>query len=405
MVLSEVFADSTPLDEALVVWFQGDSSYTGEDSAEFSLHGSPFILKTFLASLHQLGVRAAEPGEFTRRAYLNGKLDLTQAEAVADLIHAETEAQARLARSQLQGRLSRAIDELGSPLRNLLAEIEAYIDFPEEDISPLHYSQWSGKIEEVRETLARYISSYSSGRLYREGASVVLVGLPNAGKSSLLNALLGEERVIVTPIPGTTRDSIRESLVLGDGLLVHLWDTAGLAGENISEHRPDAVETIGIEQSWRRAKEADLLLYLFDSTLDLKVQDRLLKQVKLLDKPTLFLGTKKDLPESRTDTLENSLYISAKSGDGLNELKQRMTSLLLGEKRENLLITTQRHHQALKRAEASLIEALGALSSQTPPEFISISVRAALVALEEIVGVTTTDQVLGLIFSKFCIGK
>jgi len=399
--LRDLISDST-LDEVMLTYFQSPNSYTGEDVCELSLHGSQFILKRFFENALKLGARFAKAGEFTERAYLNGKMDLAQAEAVADLIHAQTEAQAKLANDQLAGRLSQAITKLGEPLRNLLAEIEAHIDFPEEDITPLGYSKWSDAIKLVRAQIAAYLDTFSKGKLIRDGASVVLVGLPNAGKSSLLNTLVGEDRVIVTPVPGTTRDSIEEELVL-DGLLIRLWDTAGLAGEGIGKRKPDAIEKLGVERSWKKAKEADLILYLSEFGQSRELEDSVLEKVNLLGPRVLKIRTKADLNPKKVKDAD--LEISVKTGAGLEQLKKQISSLLIGEKKESLLITTERHRDLLEQADSFLAETVAALKERTPAEFISASLRTALIHLEEIIGVTTSDDILGLIFSKFCIGK
>lgn len=411
------------LDRGLIVFFEAPHSYTGEDSVEFHLHGSPFLVGRLLESIIHLGARLARPGEFTERAFLNGRMDLSQAEAVADLIAAETQAQADAAQEQLEGRLSKAISAVGEPLRDLLAEIEAYIDFPEEDLEFLSLNAWKARIEAVLLTIENYLETFKTGRLYREGASVVIVGLPNAGKSSLLNRMIGEERAIVTPLPGTTRDSIEEKISLG-GLAVRLCDTAGLADSLLEKRSLDEVEKIGIEHSWRRAKTADLILYLLDATKDVAEQATVFAAVSELRKPVLLVASKIDLlPPQTTDeslsrvlfntdllpTTEPPIFLSALTGQGLEKLKETLLQRLVGNQsqaaRASVMITTQRHYDALQNAAQALLDALQTIATHSPPELIAIDLRAALGALNDIIGITSTEDILGRIFSRFCIGK
>lgn len=400
------------LDEGLAIFFPGPNSYTGEDVVEFHLHGSPFLVKRLLSVLTQNGVRLARPGEFTERAFHAGKIDLSQAEAVADLINAETEIQARVAREQLAGKLSLALSELGEPLRGLLAEIEAYIDFPEEDINPLTSSEWAKKLQEVLSVLREYIGSFRTGRLCREGALVTLAGLPNAGKSSLLNALLGEDRAIVTALAGTTRDSIEERASI-NGLQVRFCDTAGLL-EDAGLRIPDPVEKLGIERSWQKLEQADLVLFIFDSQLGFDAQQDVLAEVRSRALKVLIVANKSDLLTAAQQSAlleklgeKNAVFVSALKGLGLSELRERILNVLMGAgvPAGSILVTNQRHFEALKQAEIAILDALHEIEKKTPAEFISIHLRAVLGALEDIIGVTHNEDILGLIFSKFCIGK
>jgi len=411
------------LDRGFIVFFEAPHSYTGEDSVEFHLHGSPFLVGRLLESIIHLGARLARPGEFTERAFLNGRMDLSQAEAVADLIAAETQAQAQAAQEQLEGRLSKAISDVGEPLRDLLAEIEAYIDFPEEDLEFLSLNAWKERIGAVLLTIENYLDTFKTGRLYREGASVVIVGLPNAGKSSLLNRMIGEERAIVTALPGTTRDSIEERISLG-GLAIRLCDTAGLADSLLEKRSLDEVEKIGIEHSWRRAKTADLILYVLDATKDVAEQTTVFAAVSELRKPILVVASKVDLLPAQTSdefvsntflargllpTTEPPIFLSALTGQGLEKLKEALLQRLIGNQsqtaRMSVMITTQRHYDALQNAAHALHDALLTITTHSPPELIAIDLRAALGALNDIIGITSTEDILGRIFSRFCIGK
>ncbi|MCC6932905.1 MAG: tRNA uridine-5-carboxymethylaminomethyl(34) synthesis GTPase MnmE [Deltaproteobacteria bacterium] len=398
--------EHTELDSALVSYFPAPHSFTGEDCAEFQIHGSPYLIKTLMDNLIYLGASLAQPGEFSKRAYLNGKLDLAQAEAISDLILSETKAQARVAKEQLNGKLSKALQLVGEPLRDLLAEIEAFIDFPEEDIPDPSKTKWKQVIENAAAEIGKFISSYAEGRIYRDGAQVALVGRPNAGKSSLLNALVGEERAIVTNIPGTTRDSIEERICIG-GVLVRLWDTAGLAHDSSQNRKLDVVEVIGIERSWQKIQQADLVLYLVSLSESWAEEQVFWQKVTALCSKTLLVFNKSDLlggeeANKWENAHKNAIFISTKEHRGLNDLRRAISTSISNAKPSSAVyLTTRRHYDALCLSA----EALKRANSSLSPELLSLEVREALRHLEEIVGVTYSEDILGRIFSKFCIGK
>ena len=399
--LARVLDSRTTLDRALVVYFPGPGSFTGEDCAEFHLHGSPYLRARLLELLAENGVRLAGPGEFTERAFHNGKIDLAQAEAVADLIASETDAQAKAAESQLSGQLSGAIADLGEPLRNLLAEIEAHIDFPDEDIDPESWSGWKSRVDSVKAQLNQYLASYSRGKLVREGARVTLLGVPNAGKSSLLNRILGEERVIVTPVAGTTRDSV-EARISIHGVPVSIFDTAGLESE---QRKAGEIEKLGVEKSWQAASEADLNLFVYDSSQG-EPDRELLSKLENNTAPTILVANKSDLKGPKKES--NAVIVSAHTGSGIESLLKEIAEALSISHKPNsgeVLITSIRHFTCLETSSSRLDSALEGCSSQVPAELVAADIRSALSSLDEIIGVTENEDILGRIFSKFCVGK
>jgi len=402
-VYSAILADQEIIDYGLATFFEKDKSYTGEDSLEISLHCSQAVLKAFFSSLRKLSLREAAPGEFSKRAYLNGKLDLIQAEAVLDLIQAETLAQASAARLQLEGKLSKSVDDLAEPLRDLLAEIEANIDFPEEDINPSQVDEWKKQLVLVNHKLNEYVDSFTYGRILREGALIVLAGIPNAGKSSLMNALLRDERVIVTDIPGTTRDSIEERIELA-GILCRLVDTAGITEDRSAGRAIDLVETIGIKKSRELIKKADLVLFLYDRTQNIDLQDQLLAELDQEGVNLQIIYTKEDLVKEQQD--KKLLTFSTKDPASLRKLEEELTTLVQQTKTNgSVVFTNERHKNCLVSCQGKILKTLGGIDNSLPMELISFEIRDALSSLSEIVGNTDVENILGRIFSKFCIGK
>ena len=393
------------LDEVLLTIMRRPRSYTGEDTVEIHCHGGVFVVREILGLVLRQGARQAEPGEFTKRAFLNGRLDLAQAEAVLDLVRARTDKSAGLALEQVGGALSQWVVELREELLDILVQVEAAIDFPEEEIELLRRHDLIGKIRALAQKINGISATYDWGKLFREGARVCICGRPNVGKSSLLNALLGEDRVIVTPVAGTTRDVIEESISL-DGLPAVLWDTAGIRESN------DQIERIGVDLSRQHVNKADAVIIVVDGSEPLATEDELLL-ANILSKKILVAVNKADLPQ-RLDTddlarLAGSSSVrslSAKTGEGIPQLKESLRDLLIdAETAAPIVITNLRHRSALQRSEASLSQAAVSLGESHAPEFVAMDLNEARVALEEITGVIQNDDILERIFVNFCIGK
>ena len=391
-------------DEALVVYMKAPRSFTGEDIVEIQSHGGSLILSLTCRACLEAGARLAEPGEFTKRAFLNGRLDLSQAEAVLDTIRAKSAASLTAAQRQLRGDLAREVDTAREALVHLLAQLEAGIDFGDEDVDIVHKQDLVGTVDRVARLVGRLRDTARAGRLLRDGARVVIAGRPNVGKSSLLNRLLKEERAIVTAVPGTTRDLIEEAIDLG-GVLVHLVDTAGIRDTE------DPVEHEGIKRSWSAQEQADLRVIVLDGSLPLTADDR-----RLMDQAAemrhVIVINKADLPArvSPTSVKPGSMCIavSAKTGDGVEDLRLAIRAQLIGsgpETADGVLVTNVRHQTALARAHESLVEATSSIKDEMAAELVAVDLRAAADALGEITGAITNEEILSRIFSTFCIGK
>ncbi len=402
------------IDQAVVTFFAGPRSATGEDVAEIAAHGSPVLLAHLLQTSIAHGARLAEPGEFTQRAFLNGRLDLTQAEAVRDLIDAQTLQQARIAAAQLGGSLARTLAPIKQDLIHLIAELEAGVDFAEDDLDLLPSATIASRLADLQASLAELASTYSYGRLLHQGFTLALVGQPNAGKSSLFNRLLGQERAIVTAQPGTTRDPIAEPFSL-TGIPVRLIDTAGLRDPEASAM--DEAEREGIRRSRTTMAEADLVLHVLDATcLSLPLTPSALSGpdaatlASLEGRPHLIVLNKCDLlpsPPVAAGFASPVLLVSAHTGQGLENLKQAAESTLTGRAPgvDTAVITNLRQHQAIAAASASLASAAQALPRSIPHEFLLLDLYAALNALDSLTGATSAEAILTRIFSTFCIGK
>jgi len=393
--------DGEGIDEALVTWFGGPNSYTAEDVVEIAAHGSPVVLELLLRRAMELGARLAEPGEFTQRAYLSGRLDLTQAEAVRDLIEAHTLTQARQAASQMGGALSRRVAPVKRGLVELIALLEAGIDFAEDDVDVAVGTEIARRIGELRPPLKALKASFARGRIVHDGLTLAIVGRPNAGKSSLFNRLVERERAIVTATPGTTRDLVTERISL-DGIPLELVDTAGLR-EGLEE-----AEQMGIARSREALADAALVVVVLDATAALNEEERgLLEAVK--GRPAVVVENKSDLAEGGLRAGVEGLDVlrtSALTGAGIEELRERILALATGgAAAEPGMLTSLRHDQAIETTLAALGDAAQANGSGIPHEMILLDLYRGLWALDSLTGQTTSDDILNLIFSTFCIGK
>ena len=398
---ARVVAPATRIvDQAVVTFFPGPNSYTGEDVVEISGHGSPLLLRRIVDLAMTAGARLAEPGEFTLRAYLNERIDLVQAEAVADLIDAVTPLQARVAMDQLEGTLTGALARIDADLFDLTARLEASLDFPDEGFHFITREQLQQEIGRIGRDISALTSQGRAGRVVREGRIVAILGRPNAGKSSLFNALLGAARAIVTDIPGTTRDMLSERVDV-DGLAVTLVDTAGL------REAGDAIEAEGVARARQAQQVAALSLVIVDGSAPLAAEDRRLAGAD--PARTLVVVSKSDLPAAwpRHEIGDRALEISALTGAGLDELRRRLGAALTGrdELRDPPCISNARHLALLDEARQSVDRAAEALASGATEELILVDLGAARRALEEITGRRSPDDLLAHIFSRFCVGK
>jgi len=398
--------NETELDEAVVSLYKNPRSYTGEDVVEISGHGSPFVLQQIINACIQRGARLAKPGEFTQRAFLKGKLDLAQAEAVADLIASNTSTSQKTALHNIRGGFSNKLKELREQLIRFSALIELELDFSQEDVEFADRKQFYELINELSKLTDQLINSFRLGNVIRNGVSIAIVGKPNAGKSTLLNALLQEDRAIVSDIPGTTRDTIEEMINI-DGIIFRLIDTAG-----IRKHTSDIIENMGVEKSLDKMKTADIVLYLFDVDEDIKEVSNLNAEFRKRELNFLLVANKTDKHDEldakdKFSSLDGIVFISAKDHKHLEVLKERMVDKVISGQvqTEDTIVTNARHYHALKEVAKSLIDIKRGLDDKLPGDLLALDIRRALHYLGEITGEITNEDQLDYIFSKFCIGK
>lgn len=405
MVLGELRdADGSVLDHALAVRFPAPNSYTGEDCAEFHCHGSPVVLRAVLNALCSLGARQARAGEFTRRAFLNGRLDLTQAEAVADLIDAETVAGVKNAAAQLDGVLRRDFEAISDRLLDISARFYAVVDYPDEDIADLNRPQIAQTLQFADQTLTRLLATCARGQVLKSGVPTVILGRPNVGKSSLLNALLGYDRAIVTATAGTTRDTVEEAILLG-GVRLRVTDTAGL------RDTADPIEALGVERAKAAAAQADLALLVLDGSAPLTEADCLAMDAANAAPHCIVVVNKADLPQqlnpaALSPRFSNILSVCSKTGEGLVPLENAVQALYpegiepIGE-----ILTAPRQEDAVRRARDAIRRGSEALNSGMTPDAILTDVEEALSALGELTGKTAREEIVSRIFERFCVGK
>lgn len=387
------------IDDVLVSVFRSPHSYTGEDSVEISTHGSSFITKRIVEILIENEARIAEPGEFTKRAYLNNKIDLSQAEAVLDIINSRTEASLLGARNQLDGLLSAKVKGLRQMLIDSVSFVELELDFVEEDLELIQSKELTKQIEKIIFEIDNLLKTYSFGKILRDGVNVALVGKPNVGKSSLLNYILKESRAIVSAIPGTTRDIIREEVSI-DGILFRLFDTAGI---RVSE---DEIEKEGVSRSLGAVKDADIVILMED--IYNNGSEELFNEVNSFTKTEKIIKVINKIDLSKSPLKKADVYISALTGEGIENLFNELKATFLKNSHyseRSTLVSNIRHYDCLKRSKANLENSLKSINSNYSGEFIASDIRNAVVSLGEIIGEVTSEDVLNNIFSKFCIGK
>ncbi len=389
------------LDICLCTISRGPNSYTGENTAEFQCHGSPMLLRTLLQELFDLGARQAGPGEFTKRAFLNGRMDLSSAEAVIDLIDAESAEAVRNAAGQLSGALQKRTDKVYGMLKDMSAHFHAVLDYPDEDIEDFAVQHYCENLKWGLDQLEKLLKTFERGKLMNSGIPTAIIGLPNAGKSSLLNALLGYDRAIVTDIPGTTRDTVEEKVLLG-GTALRLIDTAGIRQSD------DRVEQLGVQRSIAAAENAELVLAVIDGSEE---QSAVLEEILLTAeraKRAILIRTKADLPQrcSLPDTDLPTLRVSSMTGEGLDDLEHMISELFpMPQVPAGEILTNARQADAVRRAAESMQEALSALEQGLTPDIILTETDEAMSALGELTGTNIREDITNRIFSRFCVGK
>ena len=409
MVFGEMLdAESRVIDRGLAVRFPGSHSYTGEDSAEFHCHGSPVVLRELLDALFAAGARQAKAGEFTQRAFLNGRLDLTQAEAVIDLIDAETAAAARNAAAQLDGGLRRVLEPIQDSLLDITSRFYAVVDYPDEDIEDVKPEQVAEALSSAEKQLSSLLATCQRGKVLKSGVRTAIVGRPNAGKSSLLNALAGYERAIVTDIPGTTRDTVEESVLCG-GVLLRLIDTAGIRDTE------DVVEQKGVERSRKALESADLVLAVVDGSVPLTDEDLEVLRLAAENPRWIAVFSKCDLWDTKAHSVgiigspapAASVTLSSVTGEGLGDLENAVAALFpAGDPKEaGSLLTDQRQEEAARRARDAVRRAKDALENGLTPDAVLTDAEEALDSLGELTGRTAKEEIVSRIFSRFCVGK